>query len=114
MPTFLRKEKRTEQELILETDCDKTISLENDSGHYEHCATASCDNTAHRSQVHIWSRPLTYMELQLFTGGPSGLRIQEVDHANKDSTLITIYLHGSDPDVGGRDQQILQSIYQHI
>jgi hypothetical protein len=59
---------------------------------------------ANGSQVHVYSRPQGFP----FTGDPSGLRIQEVSHVNKDCALITVFrlsplICGSDPAVCGSD-----------
>jgi hypothetical protein len=58
-------------------------------GHDEDSAIASV------SQVHIWSRPQNtwnFGHVHPFTGGPSGVRIQEVPHVNNDSTPVTVFL----------------------
>jgi hypothetical protein len=50
---------------------------------------------ASRSQVHIWSRPWDTWNsggIHPFTGGPSGMRIQDVHCVNQDSTPITVFL----------------------
>jgi hypothetical protein len=53
-----------------------------------------CDN-ASGSQVHVWPRlhhTWNSGDVHPLTGGPSGLRMQDVPHVNKDSIPITIFL----------------------
>jgi len=83
----------------LGTDCDEAgssdshkdtyMDTDTDRGHDEDFDAASV------SQVHIWSRPqVTWNSggVHTFTGGPSGLRVQEAIHVTKDSTPITVFL----------------------
>jgi hypothetical protein len=101
---FFRHEKDTEQEPLLETDCDKTVSFDTDkeidtdadidtnNRHDKDSAIAGC---ASGNQVSVWSKPQDAWnsgDACPFTGGSSGLRVQETPHVNKDSTPIIVFL----------------------
>jgi hypothetical protein len=95
MVQFLRNEKGTEQELLWESDSEEVILTESDGGYDEDTATAGCHRNLSESQVHIWSRlqhPWNSGGVPPFTGGPSGLRIEEALVMNRDATPITVFL----------------------
>jgi hypothetical protein len=90
----LGNKNETEQEIIVGTESEEEIPYDSDSGHDKDSATVDCNNNADGSQVHIWLRPHHTWNVGgagPFTGGPCGLRIQEVTHVNMDSTPIIIF-----------------------
>jgi len=81
----------------LETNSDKAISSDSDSniGHDGDSATEGCEKITSGNQIDVllraqctWNSGSVYS----FTGGPYGLRIQEVPYVNKDSTPIIFFL----------------------
>jgi hypothetical protein len=58
-------------------------------------ATVGCNNNASGSEVHVCLRQQHTWNsggFHPFTGDPCGLRIQGMPYANKDSTLIILFL----------------------
>jgi hypothetical protein len=80
----------------LETDSDKASSSDSNKN-FDILTDSGRDDsaTASGSQVLIWSRPQDTSNsggIHPFTGGTSGLMIQEELHVNKDSTPIIVGL----------------------
>jgi hypothetical protein len=55
-------------------------------------------------------------DVQLFTGRPSGLRINHTSQINKDSrplSVFTLTFYSSSPTAGGEDELVLLPILRH-
>jgi hypothetical protein len=100
MTAFLRHKKDILYKLLVETDFDKAglsdsdkdIDTDTDTNTNRHNKESAVPS---ESQVYIWSGLQDTWNsggVHPYTGGPSGLRIQEVPHMNMDSTPIIVFL----------------------